>query len=335
MTCRPAVKPIIVGLGTAAILATGGASAIAVADSPTSPPATDPSSPLPAQPTTLKVTVVADAKTAKAGDWITVTTTVQTDAGEMKDVKVTAIEVKTSPRVTPVYQGACPPPPKAPSCSLGTVGTAPETITTLIGVPKDIKKKVTLTYKVSLSGAPAEGKSLEGSGELRPLSYTPLPVPTKTKTPTKKPTKKPSKSPSTGGGGSNGGSGNGTGGTGGGGTGTGTGGAFPDAPNSSFDPRNPQVALPPIASPNPQNPSVAPSPAMAPQSRLQGNNTPVAQDLTFERIASTQIAWLAALMVAFSLLLTQVRLGRRRQPAADPKRLKGTHRRPRKGVFGK
>jgi hypothetical protein len=107
------------------------------------------------------------------------------------------------------------------------------------------------------------------------------------------------------------------------------------SPNSSFDPRNPQVALPPIQAPNP---SVAPSPAPnsgTPQSRLQGNKAPVAQDLTFERMASTQIAWLAALMVAFSLLLTQVRLGRRRLPAGAPKHTKGSHRRPRHGMFGK
>src|SRR5690606_40996390 len=55
--------------------------------------------------------------------------------------------------------------------------------------------------------------------------------------------------------------------------------------------------------------------ATTPQSRLQGNEAPVAQDLTFERMASTQVAWLAALLVAFSLLLTQLRLGRRRVPA--------------------
>jgi hypothetical protein len=69
---------------------------------------------------------------------------------------------------------------------------------------------------------------------------------------------------------------------------------------------------------------------------LQGNKAPVAQDVTFERMASTQIAWLAALLVAFSLLLTQLRLGRRRMPAgAAAKRAKGSHRRPRRGMFGK
>jgi hypothetical protein len=109
----------------------------------------------------------------------------------------------------------------------------------------------------------------------------------------------------------------------------------PPSPNSSFDPKDPQVALPPIQAPSP---SVAPSPvpgSETPQSRLQGNKAPVAQDITFERMASTQIAWLAALLVAFSLLLTQLRLGRRRLPAGAVTRTTGTHRRPRRGTFGK
>lgn len=103
------------------------------------------------------------------------------------------------------------------------------------------------------------------------------------------------------------------------------------------------MALPPIAAPSPSvapGPSIAPSPdAAAPESRLRNNKAPVAQDLTFERMASTQVAWLAALLVAFSLLLTQLRLGRRGTPraaaAAATRRAKGFHRRTRKGMFGK
>jgi len=49
--------------------------------------------------------------------------------------------------------------------------------------------------------------------------------------------------------------------------------------------------------------------------------------LTFDKLASTQAAWLAALLVAFSLLLTQVRLGR--ATIKDPKQ-KGAHRRVRR-----
>jgi hypothetical protein len=52
-----------------------------------------------------------------------------------------------------------------------------------------------------------------------------------------------------------------------------------------------------------------------------------ANELTFDKLASTQAAWLAALLVAFSLLLTQIRLGRTN--TKDP-RQKGAHRRPRR-----
>jgi hypothetical protein len=108
-------------------------------------------------------------------------------------------------------------------------------------------------------------------------------------------------------------------------------------PNGSFgNAQNPQLALPPVA---PPSPSVAPQAAPTPASRLQNNKAPVAQDLTFERMASTQIAWLAALLVAFSVLLTQLRLGRRRgataRALATTGRPAGNHRRPRRGLFGK
>jgi hypothetical protein len=52
-----------------------------------------------------------------------------------------------------------------------------------------------------------------------------------------------------------------------------------------------------------------------------------ANALTFDKLASTQAAWLAALLVAFSLLLTQVRLGR---AAIRAPKQKGTHRRVRR-----
>jgi hypothetical protein len=52
-----------------------------------------------------------------------------------------------------------------------------------------------------------------------------------------------------------------------------------------------------------------------------------ADELTFDKLASTQAAWLAALLVAFSLLLTQVRLGRSAVRAPKPK---GAHRRLRR-----
>jgi hypothetical protein len=50
-------------------------------------------------------------------------------------------------------------------------------------------------------------------------------------------------------------------------------------------------------------------------------------ELTFNKLASTQAAWLAALLVAFSLLLTQVRLGK---TANRTNRVVGVHRRLRR-----
>ena len=76
-------------------------------------------------------------------------------------------------------------------------------------------------------------------------------------------------------------------------------------------------------------PSMAPTiPAAAPSSTLRSGGSPKAQELTFERLASTQAAWLAALFVAVSVLLTQLRLGR-----PHPIRPKGDHRRPKQGMF--
>ncbi|WP_433473800.1 hypothetical protein ACQPZP_34085 [Spirillospora sp. CA-142024] len=285
--------------------------------------------------------VTAADSSALAGSSVAIKTTVSTDTGEATDVKVTAVNVTTEPNADTGITGACPA-AGADSCALGTVDAGGKAITSFLTVPKDIKKTVTVTYKVTVVGTAPKDKT-QTVGDTTSVSYTPIkvtPTATPTKTPTKKPTKTPTKSPSptatstTSSGASNGGGGSSNGGNGSGGNGAGADGYVPPSPNSSFDPQNPQVALPSIQAPSP---SVAPSPVPGsgtPQSRLQGNKAPIAQDLTFERMASTQIAWLAALMVAFSLLLTQLRLGRRRLPAGTPKRVKGTHRRPRHGMFG-
>ncbi|GLY79377.1 hypothetical protein Airi02_041510 [Actinoallomurus iriomotensis] len=81
-------------------------------------------------------------------------------------------------------------------------------------------------------------------------------------------------------------------------------------------------------------PSIAPTqaPSTAPvvntgNSQQMRGTTDAADELTFDKLASTQAAWLAALLVAFSLLLTQVRLGRAN--ARSPKQ-KGAHRRTRR-----
>ncbi len=89
------------------------------------------------------------------------------------------------------------------------------------------------------------------------------------------------------------------------------------------------AVLPSLAAPQ-QTPSTAPNATVVQNagSSQSMRGTPVADDeLTFDKLASTQAAWLAALLVAFSLLLTQIRLGR--TAARSPKH-KGAHRRVRR-----
>ncbi|TDB86170.1 hypothetical protein [Actinomadura sp. 7K534] len=335
------MKPVFVGLCTAAILAAGGASAVA-ADSPSPSPSDSPTT-----EETLEVSVAPDASSVDPGKSVAITTTVKAVGGDLADVKVTKI---TATLRGATFAGDCGEPFTDPKCGIESLADGKEgAIGSTVNVPEEAAEETTeFTVTVTVDAA-----ELDPASATTVLKYV-VPTPTKppptttkppssskppTKTPTKKPTKKPKPTDSASGG--DGGSGGGSGGSGGssGGSGSGAvtsnGGAVPPQPNSSFAPPDPSVALPPIQAPNP---SVAPSQgvALTPQSRLQGNEAPVAQDLTFERMASTQIAWLAALLVAFSLLLTQLRLGRRRIPAgAAAMRAKGAHRRPRKGMFGK
>ncbi|MFG1851727.1 hypothetical protein ACGFJT_07795 [Actinomadura geliboluensis] len=336
MICRSAIKPVFIGLGTAAVLAAGGASAIA------------------AEAASPELTITVDAqKQLEPGKPISVTATVATTAEVASAVRISEVKLASSPSgvEAKVIKGCDL---DKTLCDFGEVNTTKETATSVVEVGDELDAPVTVTVTMTVVGSFGEEQSTATSEPVAltfnpvkpdPPTETPTDPPSSSKPPTtSKPTKKPtSRTPSkpsptpTKTAGASGSSGSGSGGSGSGsGSSSGTGGYVPPSPNSSFSPRNPQVALPPIQAPSP---SVAPSPvpgAGTPQSRLQGNKAPVAQDITFERMASTQIAWLAALMVAFSLLLTQLRLGRRRVPAgAAAKRAKGTHRRPRRGMFGK
>jgi hypothetical protein len=86
-----------------------------------------------------------------------------------------------------------------------------------------------------------------------------------------------------------------------------------------------QAQLPMIA----QQPSVASAelPAVRPVS-LRTKASPFGLDPTSYRLFWTQVAWLATLLVAVSLLLTQLRLNRRRLPAATRGSRRGTGGRP-------
>lgn len=210
-------------------------------------------------------------------------------------------------------------------------------------LPKDLKKTTSVTLTVTARATGVAAKPATTSVKyVVPVVTTPKP------TPSPGPTLSPSvdsgrldggKAKAKGGGSGTSGSGKKTGGSGA--SGSSGGGVYePPSPNATFDPpgsRDSGVSMPSISAPSP---SVAPGALQAtPTSRLRNNKAPVAQDLTFERMASTQVAWLAALLVAFSLLLTQLRLGRRNPAntaaAAAARRAKGTHRRSRRGMFGK
>ncbi|WUI01477.1 hypothetical protein OHR68_06555 [Spirillospora sp. NBC_00431] len=331
MICRPAVKPAFIGLGAAAVLAAGGVTAVAYGETP-SPSPSDTGTSTPVQGT-LEIEIATSPAAPEAGKPVTVKATVKAVSAAVPGVKVKGVALDPS---TAKLTGDCDSPYTSEKCAAGdlSVGGTGHLFTWQLTALKS-----TRTVRLTVTVSATEQKDVTKEATVTYKKVPEDPDPTPTKKPTKSP--KPSSSKGNDSGGSGGGSGSGSGGSSGGGSsgsgsGTGTtGGVIPPAPNSSFDPRNPQVALPPITNPNAPNPSVAPGQVSTPQSRLQGNKAPVAQDLTFERMASTQIAWLAALMVAFSLLLTQARLGRKRLSAGAAKRAKGTHRRPRHGMFGK
>jgi hypothetical protein len=89
----------------------------------------------------------------------------------------------------------------------------------------------------------------------------------------------------------------------------------------------PQTAsLPDMTQQQAQTPATAPVQNSSNSQSMRGTSD-AADELTFDKLASTQAAWLAALLVAFSLLLTQVRLGRTTAKDAKPK---GTHRKSRR-----
>ncbi len=89
------------------------------------------------------------------------------------------------------------------------------------------------------------------------------------------------------------------------------------------------AVLPPITQ---QPPTTAPEPTTTTvqpvgNSQSMRNSAEGSDELSFNQLASTQAAWLAALLVAFSLLLTQVRLGKATGKVALQK---GAHRKTRK-----
>ncbi|XVQ09518.1 hypothetical protein ACQP1W_44490 [Spirillospora sp. CA-255316] len=326
MLPRSTGKPVFIGLGTAAILAVGAAQVQAAA---------------PGEPAVPALEVVIDApEQGKAGTPVELRATVKAVNGDAEAVKVTSLTAVAEPATDVDFKGAC-----VPSCDLTPklAATATEPIPlTSVTVPDSIKKTTKVTVTFTVDSTTTEEKVATRTVTYTPVS-TPTPTPTKTSKPTPTKTPKPSPTPTKSSDKDDDDDDNSGGSSGSSGSGSGSGSSYtPPTPNGSFNtpsaPASPQVALPPIA---PPSPSVAPQTAPTPESRLRNNKAPVAQDLTFERMASTQVAWLAALLVAFSLLMTQLRLGRRRpvpvsaRTARATGRSKGHHRRPRRGLFGK
>ncbi|GAA4151746.1 hypothetical protein [Actinomadura keratinilytica] len=344
MLSRSAGSPLVLGLAAAAILAVGATPVLAADDAPE-----------------LAVKITASpGTTAEAGEFVTLSVTVMPANEEAQDLKdVTVSSVTRTPEDNTILEPECPP----ADCTI-EVGDEKPTTVAKVTAKKSITEKTDVDVVVQIDYPDVGGKADET--EQVTLTFTPSsepspsPSPTPTPTPTKSPTASPGKgkkpsgnedskdkdddndndSGSDSGSGSSSGSGSGSSGSSGSNS---SGSSYtPPSPNASFTPpASPGVSLPSIA---PPSPSVAPGQSSpTPESRLRNNKAPVAQDLTFEQMASTQVAWLAALLAAFSVLLTQLRLGRRRaagaaavvRGSAAPKRSKGAHRRPRRGVFGK
>ncbi|MBO2445973.1 hypothetical protein J4573_02625 [Actinomadura barringtoniae] len=344
MLSRSAGNPIIIGLGAAAIVAAGAGPAMAA---PTPSPST--SSEVPTSPASMRFSVLNSEM--KAGE--TATAIVRVTAGSKGFDGLHVTLTVGDPGTTKAL--VCPAGSVVMSsgCNLSGLksGTAPvrQTFTApKAAVDNATKVKVTAVLtqngKTVTSGVASvtftstKGDPDETSPPVPPTKPKPKPTPSPSLTPGKGkgPSDKKDKNGSGGGAGSN----NNSGGSGSGSGSGGSGGYVPPTPNGTFNPsgtKSPQVALPPISAPSPSVAApVTSSTNITPDSKLRSNEKPVAEDLTFQRMASTQIAWLAALLVAFSLLMTQLRLGRRNGTGAPVTvRIKGTHRRSRRGVFGK
>ncbi|SEG56708.1 hypothetical protein SAMN04489712_106331 [Thermomonospora echinospora] len=332
---RSVGNPIFLGLGTAAILAMGASAPVQAetAPSPGAQPSPSVSAPFPSvpddsgspsspdgsgspdspeeptptpDPWEMAVDITVPKGKVFEGDEVTVTVEVKAE----KVTRGTRLTLAAKGRPAPALSKCATTP-----CKLGKVDWRGRKLDVKLTIPKEMKSgSVRLTAAVSGEGA--EDASLEKTIEVH-----------------KKLDPKPSPSPSKSGGGS------GSGGSGGSGGSSGSGGDTtytPPAPNGSFNGSSavpsPQVDLPQVSPPSPELAGPGPSAQAFPQSALRSNDSPADQQLRFERLASTQAAWLAALLVAFSLLLTQLRLGRRPAAgAAATRRPKGAHRRPRRG----
>ncbi|TDD61712.1 hypothetical protein E1293_44735, partial [Actinomadura darangshiensis] len=204
MICRSAVKPIFVGLGTAAILAAGGASA--VADASPSPSESGTTTPAVGK---LNVDLFTKPSAPEAGDPVDVAATVKAVDGDVSDVKIKSVKVDAAGAT---LTGDCVAPYPADPCRVGD-GTLSSGDSDVFNWELKVSKKlkqVEVTVTVSAT-------KVDDVVKTSTVKYVvPSPTPTKTTpspTKTAKPTKTPTKSPSpthTSSSGSSGGSGGGS-----------------------------------------------------------------------------------------------------------------------------
>ncbi|WP_119727531.1 hypothetical protein [Thermomonospora amylolytica] len=333
---RSAGNPIVLGLGTAAVLALGvtyPAWALDDASSSTSQPSGDEAS------DRVRITFAVTEPVPKGKGFevkVTVTPLEQPEPtpsatpspspSEPEDPLAGMKLVLRAPNVPAITLSQCT---VAEPCALATPedpDAAGDTESILVTIPKSYTpKNLTLIARVT-----AEGAEVGSAEETVTVRQPPSPSPTKT---SPKPTKTPKdpgrldRSPTSGSSGSGGGSSSGSGGS------SVSGGVAytPPAPNGSAA-TLPPVSLPQAGAPAP---TIAPGTAgttgtVAPQTALRSGTDPVAYRQEFDQLARTQAAWLSALVVAFCLLVAQLRLNRgRTATAAAParRRRKGAHRR--------
>jgi hypothetical protein len=341
---RPVRNPIFLGLGTAAILAAGGATNAVLADAtPTpspSPSGSEGSTPG-ASDTPTPSPTPTESKTPEAVLELDVAWTQSTRTVHAGTVVKGTVHVKASgaaaaaTHLTAAASGAT----VGPACATQTGGCTLDPISASTTLDY-----TSLTVKISSSKTsgtvPLTITVKDGSAQA--TVHDSITV-TKAPTSSSKTTTHETSSGGSGNSGGSGGSGGSSGGSGGsGGSGSsnsttpipGSGSAYipPSAAGQLAPATNGTAQFPQIAPQNGQ-PGAAPPAVVADQAAQNmgavRGASPEPQELTFQRLASTQAAWLAALLVAFSLLLTHIRLNK----PADARRRKGGHRRQRTGVF--
>jgi hypothetical protein len=238
----------------------------------------------------LEVSTTPVAAAAHPGDKVTLFVVIH--ANKAVAHKATLV-LSAKPKATTTPTGSHP---------LGDLTTTNKTVTVTVTVPKAMKPgKLVLTAKVAAAAADkAAPKSTT-----RTITVAAAPKTTPATTPPATPALPTTPS--------------GAGGAGG---------YTPPSPAGSIQPaRVPGVALPQIAAGQPSSPAGT---GLSGGTTAMRDGSPDAQELTFQRVASTQAAWLAALLVVFSVLLTQVRLVGTRSVRPHAK---GGHRRGRRGLF--